>query len=140
MKLEVGKSYKDAAGNILCVVSTDFKVCDGDILAIVIYKNIGNIPSCHTIDGTERQLGSMFCERIVECLGISQLPIFRRVVNMQGEEIDYLVNYKSEDNTHLGIVHTVNGDAIRCYYENGEIEVPIRDKIKESISTKLLTI
>lgn len=140
MKLEVGRKYKDAKGTIISIVYTGLNVGDGDSYAAVICDNIGNIATCYPSNGCEKQIGSMFRERIVECLGLSQLPIFRKVSNFQGEKVDYLVNYVSDDNTHLGIVHTSYGDAIRCFYEDGTIEIPMKcDNIhNESIPTQIL--
>jgi len=142
MKLEVGRKYRDSEGNILCVVSTDFKVRGDENLAVVIYENLGNYPSVHTLNGKRTQLGSFFLNNIIECLGVSQLPIFKNVHNYQGEEIDYLINYGSEDNTHLGIVHTSCGDGIRCFFEDGKIVTPMKfdNELKESIPNELLNI
>ena len=140
MKLEVGRKYKDAKGTIISVVYTDLNDGDGDSCAAVICDNVGNIATWYPLNGCEKQIGSMFRERIVECLGLSQLPIFRKVSNFQGDKVDYLVNYVSDDNTHLGIVHTSCGDALRCFYEDGTIEIPMtyNNDHNESIPVKLL--
>ena len=140
MKLEVGRKYKDAKGTIISVVHANLKVEDSDTYAAVICDNVGNMATWYPLNGCEMQFGSMFRERIVECLGLSQLPIFRKVSNFQGDKVDYLVNYASEYNTHLGIVHTSHGDAMRCFYENGAIMFPMKydNNHNESIPTKLL--
>ena len=139
MKLEVGKKYKDEIGNIIDIVYKELKGNDERTVCAVICENEDNSPTWFTLDGMPMQIGSMFRTKIVECLGDCEMPIFKKVKNRRGQEIDYLTNYKSSKGFHLGIIHMdEKGDAIRCFSETGEIEVPMGNSYEESVSIEQL--
>lgn len=140
MKLEVGKKYKDEIGNIINVVYKELKGDYERPICVVICENEDNSPTWFPIDGMEMQMGSIRT-KIVECLGDCEMPIFKKVKNRKDQEIDYLTNYKSSKGFHLGIIHMgEKGDAIRCFYETGEIEVSMKQdgEYEESISIEQL--
>jgi hypothetical protein len=141
MKLEIGKKYKDEIGNIIDVVYAELKGTENRTVCAVICENEDNSPTWFPLDGMEMQIGSMLHKKIIECLGDCEMPIFKKVKNRKGQEIDYLTNYKSTNGFHLGIIHMgENEDAIRCFSEKGEIEVPMKQngKYEESISSEQL--
>ena len=139
MKLEVGKEYMDSGGNIIDIISVNFK-CPHETLAVGVYKNLGNTPSVFPLDGFSVMMGHYMCNAIIGCVGICQLPIFRKVKNRKGQNIDFLVNYVSENNMHIGIIYTndygMNLNDIGTYSVDGEIEFPMYEgeEYKESIN------
>lgn len=141
MKLEVGKKYKDEIGHIIDVVYKKLKGDDKRPVCAVICENEDNSPTWFPLDGVEMQIGSMFRKKIIECLGDCEMPMFKKVKNRKGQEIDYLTNYKSSNGFHLGIIHMdEKTDAIRCFSETGEVEVSMKQdgEYEESISIEQL--